>query len=254
MREYGLLQAIYMSFYSRKLYRDVASHWGGYAFLYLLLLLALSMVYFTYEIQQVLNHMYVKVTDQFVAQVPVLTIKNGKISTPEKRPYLIKDNDNKTVIAVIDTTGKYKTLKDAKTDLLITEDKIISSPKPHETRIDTLPATVNYVFEPIVVNSYIKGVFSYTWVILYPLLVIAAFFYRVIQALIYAVIGKIFAAILGVKMSYAQTLQIALVAITPVIVWLTIASAFNIIMPNCAVWCFVLAMVYLFYAVFANRQ
>jgi hypothetical protein len=243
-----------MSFYSKKLYRDVMQNWGGFAFLYLLLLLALSMVFLTYKTQVTFNKMFVKITDQFVAQVPVLTVKNGKISTPEKRPYLIKDADSKEVIAIIDTTGKYKSLEGTKAGLLITEDEMITNPKPTETRIDKVPPNVNFVFEPVVVNEYIKGFLGYAWILVFPVLVLVAFIYRIIQALIYAVIGRIFGAIVSAKINYAQTLIISLVSITPVIVLLTIMDMVGVEIANCGTWAFVIAMGYLFYGVFANKK
>lgn len=254
MREYSIWQAIPMSFYSRKLYRDVARNWGGTAFLYLLLIVALSMAVCTYLTQVYLNQMYVKVTDTFVAQIPVMTVKDGKISTPEKRPYLIKDANNKEVVAIIDTTGKYKSLEKSKTPLLITETEIISQPKDNQVRIDKIPENVNFVFAPVVVNEYIKGTFGFAWIFIFPLYVLLMYLYRVIQALIYAVFGRLFGVLVGADISYAQTLFIAMVSITPVIVLLTIKWIANIEVPNVGIWAFVIAMGYLFHGVLANKR
>lgn len=254
MREYSVWQAIFMSFYSRKLYRDVATNWGGMAFLYLLLIVSLAMVYWTVQIQLALNQVYVKVTDKFVAQIPVLTVKEGKISTPEKRPYLIKDADGKEVIAIIDTTGKHTSLKGTKAGLLITETEIISTPKPTQTRIDKVPENMSLVFDPVVVNEYVKGAFSWAWLLIFPVLVIVMYLYRLIQALIYAILGRIFGAITSAGVTYAQTLQIALVSITPVIVLVAIINALDVTIANCGLWAFVIGVGYLFYGVLANKR
>jgi hypothetical protein len=40
MKHYGRLQAVYLSFFSGDLYRDVANNWTGIGLVYLLLLLA----------------------------------------------------------------------------------------------------------------------------------------------------------------------------------------------------------------------
>ncbi len=45
MKRFGLFHPIWMSFYSRALYRDVAQNWKGTGFLYLLFLLALSWIH-----------------------------------------------------------------------------------------------------------------------------------------------------------------------------------------------------------------
>ena len=42
MKQFGLLRAIWLSFYSPELYRDVARNWRGFGLLYLTVLLALS--------------------------------------------------------------------------------------------------------------------------------------------------------------------------------------------------------------------
>jgi len=254
MRKYSVWQAIPMSFYSRKLYRDVAKNWGGTAFLYLFLIVALSMIPATYLLQVALNQVYVNVSDKFVAQIPVLTVKDGKISTPEKRPYIIKDNDNKEVIAVVDTTGKYKTLEASKGELLITETEVITKPSHNQTRIDQIPASTNLVFDPIVVNEYVKGTFGYAWIFIFPTLVVFMFLYRLIQAFIYAIFGRIFSAVLGADVSYGQALKITLVSITPVIVLLTFKWLYAVEVPYCGLWAFLLAMVYLFYGVSANKR
>lgn len=254
MRQYNVWQAIFMSFYSKKLYRDVATNWGGFAFLYLLMLVALSVIYWTVVMQTGINQVYAKVTDKFIAQIPVLTVKDGKISTPEKRAYLIKDGDGKEVIAIVDTTGKYKTLNDSKADLLITETEIISSSSPTQTRIDQMPATMNFVFDPVVVNSYVKGAFSWAWMLIFPLLVIVVYLYRLIQALFYAVIGRIFGAITRAGVTYPQTLQIAMVSITPVMVLSAIIDVFRITVPHCGLLGFIIGIGYLFYGVLANKR
>ena len=58
MRQYNLLQAIPMSFYSRKLYQDVAQNWGGMAILYLLFIVFLSWIPTTFIAQKKLNAYY----------------------------------------------------------------------------------------------------------------------------------------------------------------------------------------------------
>lgn len=254
MRQYSVWQAIFMSFYSRKLYRDVAFNWGGFAFLYLLLLVSLSVVSWTYKIQQAVNQAYLHASEKFIPQIPVLTLKNGKISTPEKRPYLIKSDNGKEIIAIIDTSGKYKSLKDTKASLLITETELYTAPKATETRIDKVPADVSLVFDPVVVNQYVKNVFAWTWLLVFPLLVVMLYLYRLIQAIVYAVLGRLYGMIIGARVTYAQVLQIALVSITPVIVLATLFDVFGFALSNAMIWGFIVGIAYLFYGVSANKR
>lgn len=254
MRQYNALQAIYMSFYSRQLYRDVAANWGAYSFLYLLFILALSWIVMTVQIQTGLNRIYTKASDEFVMQIPVMTIKNGKMSTPEARPYFVKDLKNHEDIAIIDTTGKYTNLETAKVDLLVTSKEVILKPKPNEIRIDQFPANLNMVIEPQVVNQYVKGYVDYAWVLLFPAFLLISFFYRVIQALIYSLFGKIFAKVKKIHLSYGKILQISLVSITPVLVIAPIFNFFGIVVVYSGLFYFLLGMIYLFFGINANKK
>lgn len=255
MKQYGMLQAIVMSFYSKKLYRDVAMNWGGFAFLYLLLITALSWVVFTYQAQVALTVFYAKASDAIVAQVPVMTFKDGKLSTPEKRPYIVKEPDSKDVFAVIDTSGKYKSLKDTDhAEVLITETEMITKPKPETTRIDQFPKSMNMVFKPEVVNDYAKKYLNYSWLLIFPVLVLITFIYRIIQSLVYAVIGRIFSAIGGLGVTYGQIFLITMVALTPTIVLCTVLNIFDVEFAHKGLLYFLVAMVYLFYGILANKR
>lgn len=251
---YNVFQAIFMSFYSRKLYRDVAANWGGKAFLYLLLLLALSWILLTYQLQVGLNHFFEKDTDQIINQIPIVVLKDGKISTPEKHPYFIKAPNSNVNLAVIDTTGQYTTLEKANAHVLITETEAISQPKTDETRIYKFPTKLNLTIDPQVIKSNIQEYIGFAWIFIFLISLISSYIYRIIQALIYAIIGKILAAIFLVRLSYWQIVQIAMVAITPVVILATIFDFFVIIFPHQLLFYFILAMIYLIYGLIANKD
>lgn len=254
MRQYGMFKAFFMSFYSKDLYRDVVKNWGGYAILYLLLLVAISWVPITAEMQFMLNHAYDNESDKIIQQIPVLTIVNGKIRTPEKRPYIIKSIDNdKDRLVVIDTSGKYKTLEEAQATMLITETEVLTQTKPDEMRINTVPANWNVTLDPQVINGFIKKYLGYSWVLLFPLFILLGFIYRFIQVLIYSVIGKIMSAMTHVDLSYGQIMQIMMVALTPTTVACTLFSVFNVNFPYQGWLYFALAMVYLLLGIKANK-
>lgn len=254
MRQYGMFKAFFMSFYSKDLYRDVVKTWGGYAILYLLLLVVISWVPIIVEMQLALNQVYAQDSDKFVQQIPVLTIANGKISTPEKHPYIIKliDND-KDRLAVIDTTGKYKTLEEAQATMLITETEVITQTKPDEVRINTIPANLDVKLYPQVINGYIKKYLGYSWILLFPLFVLLGFIYRFIEVIIYSVFGKIMSSMTHTILSYGQIMQIMMVALTPAIVACTVFSAFNVHFPYQELFYFALAMAYLLLGIKANK-
>lgn len=254
MSQYGIFQAIFMSFYSRKLYKDIVNNWGGKAFLYLFVLLAVSWIAFTYQTQIQFSRFYAQKSDTYINQIPVMTIKDGRITTPENRPYLITDPDSRETIAIIDTSGQYTTLEQAKTDFLITRTKLISHPKANETRAYDVPSSFAGTVEPQDINAKIKQFLGFLWIPMFFIFLFGSYLYRVIQALIYGILGKLFGVIGGVSLAYSQIVQIAMVSITPVIVISTILDACQIVVPFQGLAYFGLAMVYLVYGMMSNKN
>lgn len=254
MSQYNILQAIYMSFYSKKLYRDVAANWGGKSFLYLLMLLALSSLFWSYMIEGFTKVAYQSFSAKIIPQIPVMTLTDGKLSTPEKRPYFIEDPNTHSKFAIIDTTGQYTSLEQAKTPLLVTETQIIAQTKPNETKIYTISDKINQTIDPQVIKSFIDPYVGFFWLIIFPIILIVLYIYRILQALLYSILGKIFSAIFKVGLAYGQIVQIMLVAITPAIIISDIQHAFNITIRHEMLIYFLLGILYLFYGILANKN
>lgn len=253
MSNYGLFQGIYMSFYSRDLYRDVGQNWGGKAFLYLFVVLALSWIAQTFMIQSSLNRLYATESDFFVAQIPVVTVTQGKLSTPEKKPYIINEPGSKKIFAIIDTTGTYKDLSKAGTDLLVTDTEIISKPNDQEVRIYQIPSSFSATINPLTINDHIKSGLHFAWIFIYIFLLLFSFCYRIFQALVYAIIGKIFCVFSSCKVSYGTIVEITLIAITPALVLSTILDLLMYSFPYQHLTYFIITMLYMFYGIRANQ-
>jgi hypothetical protein len=254
MQQYNMLQAFYMSFYSRNLYRDVAKNWGGKTFLYLLLLLTLAWVPFTIQLQMQVNKAYKDHADEIVHQVPMMTIKEGKLSTPENRPYIITDPKSQKKLAVIDTSGKYTTIEQADAVMLVTQTQIIDKAKKNEVRIHEIPKTLDTTIDPHRLNIMVKNFIGFMWIFVFIACLLVSFFYRIIQAVVYSVIGKIISAISGIPVTYGQIIQIMLVGITPVIVLSTIIEFFSWHFAFHNLFYFLLAISYMVYGIFANKD
>lgn len=254
MQQYNILQAIYMSFYSRDLYRDVAKNWGGKAYIYLLLVVALAWIGITYQLQMELNRVYREKSDSFVNQVPTMTIKQGKIETPENRPYFIVDPETKEQFAIIDTSGKYTDVDNVNVSLLVTKDKIISRNSPQEIKTYELPKTLNAMIDARVINGYVKKFIGFSWILAYVFFVIVGYIYRIIQTILYSIIGKIVAGVTKTPLSFGQTMQITMVAITPALILATVLDLLRINFLHQLLFYFLLSMVYLCYGIVANKN
>lgn len=251
MRQYGCLQGLVLSFYSRDFYRDVAKNWGSGVLLYLILLLVICWACLSISVQKTVSVGYKGFSETFFPQLPAITIKNGKVSTPENRPYLIKDSDNK-LVAVVDTSGKYKDLESAHISFLVTDQALIY--KSHkEERIHKFDSDFNLDLKPDAVKKITTIAINWLWVIFFPIVILASLIYRLIQSALYAILGELFAVICKVPLTYGQIFKLTIFAITPSIILSTILEWFSISFNHLWLLYFVLSMGYLFFAIKANK-
>lgn len=255
MKEYNYLQAIYMSFYSRKLYRDIVQHWGGGVVLYLFILLLLCWVAMMFRIQPTINIGLKQISDKYVMQLPEIKFKDGQAQTPENKPYFITEPNAGKVIGVIDTSGKYKTLDDVpKTaQMLLTNDMVYYYDNSNNIKSGTIPKTLNADLKPEQIKTSIIKFGGWLWILLLPFFLLGSFIYRLVQALLYAIIGKIFAALGSISLDYSNVLKLSMIAITPAIILGTILDWFDVTFHLQWLLYFVIAMVYLVFALGANR-
>jgi hypothetical protein len=254
MSRYSIPQAFFMSFYSQDLYRDVARFWSGKAFFYLFLLLALCWIAPTLQIQRSIEKFYADTAEAAILLLPVMEMKKGVLHTPENRPYFIKDPGTNNVMAIIDTSGQYTTLDGTDAMVLITANKFISHQSGRDTRIhEFTPALDDITVTPDKINQFLKRCVSYTWLIVFTVALIGSFLYRLLQALLYSLLGKIFSSVTSAGVNYGMILSITLVALTPTLVLSTVLDVFHIVFPFQLLSYFVLSMLYIVYGIRANR-
>lgn len=254
MRNFNYIQSIYKSFYSKALYRDVAMNWGGGVVLYLFFLLVLCWSVSMIKIQPIITVAAHQFSEQIVTQVPFLKIKDGIVSTPANHPYFIKDPETQKTILIIDTSGRYKTIEQAQAPMLLTKDTYISVDKNNVSKTYQLSNKLTMNIDPLIVKNYIIRWSPWLWVVLLPFFILMSFLFRLIQGLVYACIGKIFALLAGVRISYAKVLKLSFVSVTPAIILETIVDLANIDFQREFLIYFILAMGYLLFAILANKK
>src|SRR6185312_11793778 len=198
MKQYGCFQAIFMSFYSGKLYRDVARNWGASIFLYLLLLLIICWGILMVPLQRNLNQGISEMMNDMMTEWPkTITVKDGIVSTPENRPYFIKDNKTNETLIVIDTSGKYTQLQDTQAGMLVTKDTLMywnNSPHAEEVHavvkkdeseqavsiemmdnngkmtIEKIPNNLSFTMDPVKAKAFFLKIMDWLWILLLPLM------------------------------------------------------------------------------------
>jgi hypothetical protein len=254
MKQYGYLQAIFMSFYSRNLYRDVAKNWGGGVFLYLLLLLVICWALLMFRMQPVINQSAEHFANTIVVQLPEsINIEKGSAKTAENRPYPIKDPDTHKTVVMIDTSGKYTDLQQTEAQILMTKDTLIYSDN-NAIKIQKIPVDIKLSIKPEYIKEFAVKFAGWSWIFLFPIFLIGSFLYRFIESLFYAVLGKVFALLTNIEISYIVITKLALVALTPAIVISTLVEWYGHWPHNHVLFYFVLSMAYLMFAIGAVRE
>jgi hypothetical protein len=89
MRKYNFLDSLYLSFYSKPFYQDIAKNWKGLCFTYLLFILCILWIPETSRIHSELSEFLSAEAPKYVKQVPSITITQGKVSIKSRFPILL---------------------------------------------------------------------------------------------------------------------------------------------------------------------
>jgi len=253
-RRYTIIHPLFMSFFSKDFYRDVAQNWKNYAFLYLLFLLALCSVVKTVKIHYDLSDFLTKHAPAFISQFPAVTFSNGKASIEADEPYFIKDPKSGEDIIIIDTTGQINSLNDTNAVMLLTETKLIIKKSAGETQVFTLSEIEDFRIDQDVIYGWLRIAQKWLAVVFFPFLVLGSFVYRLVQVLIYGIIGMLFASILKTDIEFQSLISIAIMAITPVVLLDTFMGPPGISAVFWRFLCFLISMGFLFFGIKANSN
>ena len=253
MKQYGIFHPLLLSFYSKSLYRDVAKNWKGVAFAYLLLLLALTWIPVMMQFHYNLSDSVSRDAPQIVNQLPKITITNGEASIDAPVPYSIIDPQSGAQLAVIDTSGQITSLAQTKAFALLTKKNFMMRQKNRvETRVYDLSEIKSFTLDKDSVMSWVLAFKKWFALVAYPFAVGGSFAYRIIQVLLYALIGTLFANILKTTLDYAALVRLSVISVTPVILLNTLRRLMDIHIPFTWLISFMIAMGYLFIAVKAT--
>lgn len=255
MKRYSILHPLYLSFFSRDLYRDVRTNWKGTGFLYLLLLLAITWLPVMYKFHLGIAEGVQQEAPKYIAQVPKITIVHGEVSIDQPVPYTISEPDNGTPLMVIDTSGQITSFEQTTALMLLTKNKFMyREAQGNETRmrIYDLSQIEAFTLDRDRVNGWVQIFRQFFAAFAYPFAVASSFVYRFLQLLLYAAIGMLFVKMVKAPLDYSAVLRLATVSITPVVILSTLSTLTGLHIPDFWLVCFVIAMGYLFFAVKAN--
>ncbi len=215
-----MVDAIWQSFYSASLYRQVRQ-WRGKAFLYLGLVLLVCWIPGMVKAHRLFSMAMQKLETEVAPKIPDIRFEKGKIYTPENRPYVYNFSDkDKTLGIIIDTSGKFTTLEGQNARILLTRDKLIVREKSGKITIHDLSLSKA---SPLIIDKAFKQkVFTmirrWSMILLFPLILLASYLKRLFQAFLIALLGLAIVSILQAELHLGELFSIAMVAMTPAMI------------------------------------
>ena len=249
MKQFGMHEAVYLSFFSKPLYRDVARNWRGVGFLYLLMLLLVCWLVTFIDVQAGISEFVDDVGPPILEQVPTVSIRGGRVSIDRPVPHTIADPETGKPIAIIDTSGQITSLEGSDAVMLLTESEIVVSKNPGRYETHKLSQFPDMTITRGGIAKVLRLMKTWAVLLLFPFALLFSFIWRVVQALIYGAIGQAFNAMVGGGLEYQQTVRLAVIAVTPVLVSFTLLDLCDVAVPWSGMVGFLMAMAYLFVAV-----
>ena len=257
MKRFSILHPLFMSFYSAELYQDVGRKWTGVGLGYLFLAMAILQVPMAVKIHVSFSKWVASGAGEVVDKVPRIDIRNGDVSTNVETPYYIpqpQDPANRIgktseYLAVIDLTGKYKSLEDVNADILLTKRSLIMRNRPAETRTYDLSGVQEFWVDSARIHGWLESSRYFVAPVFYGMVLVFSFLYRVAQVALYAAVGILFARSMNAALEYPALMRLAAVAVTPAMVLNEIVDLTQIHIPLWSLLCLGIAMGYLYFGV-----
>lgn len=251
MKKFSIIHIPVLSFFSRDFYRDVGLSWNRICFGYLFLLLAVCWIPMMVRIHLGFTGFVENDASSVVEQIPQITITDGQVSIDESQPYYIRIPDSNDIIGVIDTTGSIETPEDVNAFFLLTDNSIITRQSDFETREFDLSQVEHFTVSGEGIMKFLHIIKKFLAIILYPILLLSSYVYRIIQALIFAAIGLLFASMCKVSLRYSALLRLAVVAMTPCMIVKTVFGLVGVYLPCIGLLYIAITLAYLYYGVYA---
>lgn len=243
-----------MSFYSKSLYQDVGMNWRKISYLYLLLILSVCLIPSMFKTRGVVSDYLAQKAPGIVKQVPVILISKGQVSVDIQMPYLINDPDSKKPLIIIDTTGQTASLKGSPALVLLTKKELLLKKSDTESRTFDLSGIDTLTIDQSTVYSWIETFLDYFVFVLFPLALLFSFSFRIIQTLIFSLVGMALAKNLKIRLKVSSLVSLAIVSMTPAIILDAVHNYVDVTIPSWWLIDFLVAMGYLFFAVKAVAE
>lgn len=218
MKRYSTVHPLAMSFFSPKVYRDIAYSWRGACILYLLILVAITQAPNALIFHRGVRKFVRTEAPLLVAQIPRMSFKGGELTTDEKRPYEIRDPKSGDLIAIVDTSGATTSLDGRAALVLFTADQVFLRHGSSRIQVISYAKNADFTVTRGRVIRVLGWIERYAAAVLYLHSVLFVLIYRLLQALIFSLAALAFAKIVRARLSYGALYRITAAAMTPALI------------------------------------
>ncbi|GAB4484873.1 MAG: hypothetical protein OHK006_09950 [Thermodesulfovibrionales bacterium] len=248
MRDNSYVYALYRAFYSRPFYRGLAGQGKGAGLLYLLFLAALAFLPEMANLHAELAGLIEREAPRFVEQMPKITIRGGHASIAEEVPYMIYDQERKTPVVIIDTSGKTQSLEGTGALVLVTRTQITVQREGSGPRTFDFADFGDMVIDRKNVYEWLDIMNSLFAVLMYPFGVLFGFLSGLLQVFICATVGLPMAQRFGLSLDMKTRMRLAAAALTPAVTLQAAHAVLGIPFPYRMAVSLVITLGYMLYA------
>ena len=230
------IQALPYSFFARDAYRDAARHRRGVGLLYLLFLAAIMTVVVVLRIHLGVSNLIQHQAPRLIAQLPVITIDHGRVSTNAPNPVAIHYPGG-PVFALIDTAATVTALEGSTAYVLLTRDHLVYRKSATETQIVDLARVEHFVLDRNIATRWVR-LANWLAVVLVPFVLVGLYLARLVQQLLASLATVLIARIRGVALNFAGAMRLSALAITPATLVLDLIGILGGRVPGSGwIWC-----------------
>jgi hypothetical protein len=249
-----VINALWMSFYSPTLYRAVFTQWRGIGFLYLGLLALIQTIVSTAQLDAQLDLTMRDYAPAIVQQIPTITIHESQASTPEARPYLVRELQSGRPLALIDTSLDQPPDNLRDTPVFIGKNHLLIFNNPSKPQEMPFSLFQNTVVDRAMIVSWLKYLSDWGALLFSPAMLLIQLSLLLFQVLFFSLFAWIHFRAASIKASYASILRLTAVSLSPALLSSIVLSIFFEVTDMISFIYVVLAIVYLSYATHAAKH
>ncbi|MEN7972825.1 MAG: DUF1189 family protein [Verrucomicrobiota bacterium] len=250
-KKYSMLHLPVLSFFSKRLYRDVGYNWKGANMAYLFLLLAVCWIPPTLSLQDEIAQSLSNNQMKIINQLPDIHIKNGQVKVEQENPLHIKKS-NGTIAAIIDTTGSMNYIDDDNVMALLTGSDLIVRIGRNQFNTLSLASVSDFHLNKEIASKWIQMTQKSLAPLSYGIFLFLSYIFIILLMLLIATAGSALSFLLHGFLGFSGVLRITVAAATPPIILLAASTALKHPIPGLVYA--ILALLYPLFAIISSTR